>query len=335
MADIIFSEDSHVADSVYGNFQYPIKSIIEKRAEAFEAESLIDSVFSMQDSTHFAESYGSMTSMNDFEPVGENGAYPTNGMEEGYFKTVQNVTWKSMFSVSEEMIEDAQTIDLKQKPQQFVTAYYRTRERFAARMYGEAMKGSASFQMGKQTFDLTTADELPLFSKSHKSKKMKGVQSNAFADAFSVDALAQAESCMQNFMDDNGNILNIAPDTILIPNDAALKKAVMAAVGSDKDPNSNYNAFNNLYGRWNVICWPYLNQFIAAGSAPWVVLDSQYLKDNLAAVFQTRKKLTVHSKVEDNDANTWKGRARYNCSFVDWRFACCGGFTGGTQLIGA
>ena len=42
----------------------------------------------------------------------------------------------------------------------------------------------------------------------------------------------------------NDNILDVAPTTILIPNDADAKEAVFAAIGADKDPATSSNAFN-------------------------------------------------------------------------------------------
>ena len=41
MANITFSEGSGVNDSVFGKSQEPIKMFIEKRAEAFEAQSIM------------------------------------------------------------------------------------------------------------------------------------------------------------------------------------------------------------------------------------------------------------------------------------------------------
>ena len=34
----------------------------------------------------------------------------------------------------------------------------------------------------------------------------------------------------------------------------------------------------------------------------------------------------------DNDANVWNGRARFNAVFNDWRFACLGGVSSGSAL---
>ena len=47
-----------------------------------------------------------------------------------------------------------------------------------------------------------------------------------------------------------------------------------------------------------------------------------------------RAPLDVRSYVDENThANVWTGYARFGAGFNDWRFAACGGVTGGTQLI--
>ena len=128
----------------------------------------------------------------------------------------------------------------------------------------------------------------------------------------------------------------MAPDTILIPNQYALKKAVFAAIGADKDPDTANNGFNYQYGRWNVIVWPYLNQYLTAGASPWVLLDSRYNEDYGGAIWLDRTKLEVRSRIDEgNDANVWQGYARFIAGFNDWRFAACGGVTGGDKLLGA
>ena len=48
-----------------------------------------------------------------------------------------------------------------------------------------------------------------------------------------------------------------------------------------------------------------------------------------------RVKLEVRSELSSNDANVWKGYARFIAGFNDWRGFAVGGVTGGTQLIGA
>lgn len=331
--NITFSEGSGLNNSVFGNVQAPVRMFLEQRGEAFEQQSVLKNLFLMGKSENFGDTFTGMTAMEGFKPVGENGAYPTDGMQEGYSKFMSYMTWKDKFEISKEMIEDSKLLDLKKQPAAFMTAYGRTREKFGAALFAGAVAGKSAIQFAGASFDATTADGKPLFHTGHTAKVKGKAQANLFANAFDVDALGRAETAMHLFRGDNDNILDVAPDTILIPEDADLKKAVFAAVGSDKDPITANNAFNYQCGRWTIIVWSYLNQFLASGSKPWILLDSRYNETYGGAIWNDRVDLEMTSYVDQNtDANVWNGRARWNAVFNDWRFACCGGISGGTDL---
>lgn len=333
--NIIFSQASGLNDSIYGNCQAPIKMFIEQRGEEHENNSLLKDLFHMGTSENFGDLLTGMTAMEGFKPVGENGAYPTDGMQQGYEKLLRYITWKDSFSISKEMIEDSKLMDLKKRPQAFMTSYERTRELFGAALYANAAMGKATFKFRGHEFDTKTADGVGLFSTNHKPKVKGAVQSNMFSDEFSADALDRAESAMQLFRGDNDEILQVAPDTILIPNDPDLKRAVFAAVGADKDPMTANNGFNYQFGRWNIIIWSYLNQFVPAGKKPWILMDSKYNKTYGGAVWNDRVQLEVNSYIDNGtDANVWNGRSRFNAVFNDFRFASVGGVEGGTKLAG-
>lgn len=333
MAGIIFSEGSGLNNSIYGKSQEPIKMFLEKRGEEFEARSVLPEVFNMDTSTHWAEKFTTMTAMDGFKPVGENGAYPQDNMQEGYSKVLEHETWKDQFSVSREMIDDGKLMDMKKQPQAFISGYYRTREMFGAALIGAAISKQSSFNFRGKKFDATGADGQALFSKTHPSKVKGANQSNLFADAFSTDALGAIEERMQNFRGDNGDILDVAPTTILIPNDYALKRDIFAVLGADKDPDTANNGFNYLVGRYNVIVWNYLNQFITSGTHPWIVLDKNYNENYGTAMWLDRVKLEVRSELAENDANVWKGYARFTAGINDWRGMAVGGVAGGDTLV--
>lgn len=335
MANITFTEGAGLQDSIFGKSQAPIRMFIEKRGEAFEQDSMIPKLFNVSTSKHWGEKFTTMTAMDGFQPVGENGAYPVDGMQEGFDKFLEHMTWKNSFSISREMVEDAKLMDLKKQPAGFVTAYYRTREKFAAALLGGAVTGATTVKFGGKVFDTKSADGKCLFATAHPSKLGKGNQSNQFSDAFSVDALSAMETEMQGFKGDNGEILDVAPDTIVIPNEFTLKRDVFAAIGADKDPATANNGFNYQYGRWNVIIWPYLNQYITDGTKPYILLDSKYNEEYGSAIWLDRTALEVKSRIDDgNDANVWSGYARFIAGFNDWRAFAVGGVTAGSKLIG-
>ena len=263
----------------------------------------------------------------------ENGAYPVDGMEEGFSKTLEHITWKNSFAISREIMEDGKLLDLKKKPAGFVKSYYRTRENLGADLFGAAINGSSSTMFRGKKFDTTCADGLCLFHTAHKSKVKGATQSNLFSNAFSADALAYLEARMQNFKGDNNDLVNVVPNTILIPNDAAMKKAVFAAIGADKDPATANNGYNYVFGRWNVLIWNYLNPFVNSGVSPWIVADVEYNNEYGGAIFTDRTPLDIRSSIDENtDANVWRGYARFTAGFNDWRAFAVGGISGGTDL---
>ena len=329
---MIFSQSGGLNDSVFGKSQAPIRLFLEKRGEAYENESMLKNLFQMNKSNHFGEKYTALTAMEGFSPVGENGAYPEDMMQEGFSKLLENETWKDSFAISREMVEDGVLLDMKRKPSAFINGFYRTRERFGACLLGNAIVGNTTASFGGKSFDCTAADGKALFATDHGAKVKGAAQSNCYADAFSAEALGKMEIAMQSFRGDNGEMLDIAPDTIVIPNIYALKDAVFAAVGSNLEPTTGNNKYNYHCGCWNIQIWPYLNEFISSGTAPWLLLDSRYNKDVGSLVWQDRTELEVRSEIAENDANVWKGFARFAAGFNDWRGVCVGGVTGGSNL---
>ncbi len=328
----MFSKASNLNDSIFGRSAEPIMMFLDERAEAYQQLSAIPKLFHQKQSKNFAEKITSMTSMEGFQPVGEGGAYPKDEQQEGYSKIIEFETWKDQFTVTKEMMEDGKLLDFGGKPLGFITGYHRTREKFGANLFASGILGAQAKLNGK-TYSTTGADAKPVFAADHPAKVKGAVQSNRFAGEFSVDNLSKMENRMQGFRDDNGNILAIAPDTIVIPNDWKLKRDVFSVIGADKDPNTANNGFNYQFGRWNVIVWPYLNEYLGTDKQVWILLDSNYNEIYGGAVWLDRVPLTVSTWVDNNnDNNVWNGRARFMAGFNDWRFAAVGGVTGATTL---
>lgn len=330
MAGIVFSKASGLNDSIYGKSQEPIKALIESRVEAFESgRSVIKNIFVTETTDKFAEKFTYETALGNFSPVGEGGAYPESSFREGYSQVLEPDTWKNSFEVTQEMIEDSRMGKVKQRANIFTESWGRTREMYGAAMLYGGVAGSVAFQ--GRTFDCTTADGVALFSTAHTSVTGGANQSNLFAEAFSYDALCYAQEHMQNLTDDDGNLLGITPDTIIIPNNTTLKQAVFNAVGTEGgEPGTAVHGMNYQYGLWNIIIWPYLN---AHSTTAWFLMDSNYNSTYYGAVWLDRIPLSVRSEIASNDNNVFKGRARYIAGFNDWRaISCSYAASGGTDL---
>ena len=322
--------------TIYGDCQVPLKAFLESRGEAFQRESLLPYLYRMEKSRHWAERYSSETAMGDFEPVGEGGDYPKTGFEDGYFRDIVNMTFKQSFSVTQELVEDCLLGTMKQRANKLVTAYGRTREKFGRILYAGGLYGTTVSYKGK-TFACGSADGQALFSKTHPHKVNGAKQTNLYKGTFTNTLLGKIETEMQNIKGDNGELLGVAPDTIWIPNDAALKDAVFSAVGADKEPTSGNNAFNYQVGRWNIIVDPYLTAALTdlgkSSEKPFFLLDSKFIELNDGPIFQDRVPLDVKSVIDNNnDNNVWQGRARFGAGFADWRFVAVGNMSTGTDL---
>lgn len=322
--------------TIYGDCQVPLKAFLESRGEAFQRESLLPYLYRMEKSRHWAERYSSETAMGDFEPVGEGGDYPKTGFEDGYFRDIVNMTFKQSFSVTQELVEDCLLGTMKQRANKLVTAYGRTREKFGRILYACGLYGTTVSYKGK-TFACGSADGQALFSKTHPNKVNGAKQTNLYKGTFTNTLLGKIETEMQNIKGDNGELLGVAPDTIWIPNDAALKDAVFSAVGADKEPTSGNNAFNYQFGRWNIIVDPYLTAALTdlgkSSEKPFFLLDSKFIELNDGPIFQDRVPLDVKSVIDNNnDNNVWQGRARFGAGFADWRFVAVGNMSTGTDL---
>lgn len=335
MAHITFSEGSGLQNSIFGKSQAPIRRFIEKRAEAFEEKAVYKELFDINPSNRYAEKIASMTAMDGFQAVGENGAYPVTGFQEGYSKEFEHITWKNSFSISREIMDDSKLIDLRKRPEAFIGGYYRTRELYGAALVGGALLNATNtISFGGTKHSILGADGSRLFATNHPMKIKGGTQSNAYAGALSEANLGKLETLMQNACDDDGNTLNLAPDTIVIPNDYATKQLLFSILGSEKDPDTSNNGFNYLFGRWRVIIWPYLNQFIVGSTqTPWLLFDSSYNKQVGTAMWFDRVALEVRSSIDENtDANVWRGYGRFVAGFNDWRGMYAGGVNSGTAF---
>lgn len=336
MSGITFSQSSGVNNSVFGKSQEPIKSMITAGVESFEETSLLDKIFYMDTTKNFAEKYASMTALGDFKDVGENGATPLSDIQEGFCKVIEPTTWKLSFAITAEMMEDAKIGDIKNGTKRFTTSYGRTREKFGAALLANG-HATTMVHSGK-TYSITCADGTAMFNVAHPSKTQgtKFKQSNLFKGKFCVETLDAVQEAMQDFKDDNGNLLNVKPDTIIIPNSGPLKRDVLAAVGSELDPRGNNNAWNFQCGLWNVLVWGELPKTIN-GKPYFILMDSQYMQEYECMPWLDRVKLKVTSYIDNNThANVFSGRSRFAAGFNNWRGAAmCGeGFSSGTDLTG-
>lgn len=335
---VVLSEASGQLKALYGDVQKPIAAMLEHRAEDIEKqESMLFKAYKKKTSNHFAENYRSTTEMDEMMPVGENGAYPFSGFQEGYDKTIYNVTYKGGFGISRELMDDNVMTALGEKPEKMLRAYYRGRARNMAAMIGYALQGKETYTRNGWKFDTKGADGKCVFAKDHAPKVSGETQSNLYKDAFNSETLFAACMKMSTQKDDDGNTLSLHPSAILLPTlDPKLVHDVTTVVASFKQAENANNGINPLYGALNIYTCSYLNDFVQPiiedGGSPWILLDETYIQDADVAIYQERCDLEIRSELGNNDENLWKAYARYGLGFVDFRGMMAFGVTTGSSL---
>lgn len=334
MADLIFSAAAGLNDSIFGKSAYPIHMIMEQSLEAHEQQSVLKKLYKFEKSENWAEELTAMSAMDNWEVTPENGKPKKSGMQETFKKQIEHFEWTSEFDITRKMVDDARFNLMEMRARKMVQSYNRTREEFGIRMITNATGKALNFQ--NNLFDTTTADGVPLFSTKHPYYFAKTkYQSNLFKDAFSNRTLAKLESRMQNVEGDKGEVLAVAPTTILIPNEANIVYDVFEAIGADKDPDTSNNGFNYQYGRWNVIATPvkYWNIAADAETMPYILLDSNFNDTDLTAVWFERIPMEVDAWVENGTkAAIYTGYARFGVGFNNWRGMFMGGMASGDAL---
>lgn len=331
---MIYSKASGLNDSIFGKSQEPIKMLLESMEELHESESMISKIFNVINSDNFAEKFSYETAVGDFKPTGEGGEYPKTNFQEGYSKVVEPEVWKLQWSLTQEMVEDAKVgTVVRRKAAKPMQSYYRTREKFGANLLSSGIATSMAF--GGKSFDISGADGKALFATDHPSKTGGSAQTNLFNLEFTYENLAAAESKLRKQTDDDGNLLNINPNTIIIPDEPAIRRKVVEVLSADGKPGSADNDGNYHYGKWTVKIWGYLTDptGMTAGKDWWMLQDEDFCDVYETLIWIDRVPLQTKSWIDDNnDNNVFNMRARYGASPNNWRgiLACIPGL--GTSL---
>ena len=280
--------------------------------------------------------------MGNYEPGYDMEPAKLSDFKEGYSKIWKSTTWRNSFVISKQAVEDNQMMTISTDAMGFVKSYGRTREIFAFGMLAGALTGS--YTQGKFTFDclgmdtkdgtLEGAKQL-FFTKDHLPPVTTGrteKQSNKFhchvdltapnAHLKILNIVGYVENQMINYTDYDGNPTPMTPTTLLVPNHYAFRNALLTGLKTQYTEVLGNNGLNMEFGKWTVLTTPYLNNLKGFSNADqaFIMIDPAANKENLGAVFIDRVPLEVSSWFDQpNEANVWKGRARYSAGFGDFR----------------
>lgn len=115
---------------------------------------------------------------------------------------------------------------------------------------------------------------------------------------------------MRNFTDDQGNIIVVRPDLIVIPPD--LEETVVEITKTPKGLDTAHGNVNFLYGRYKYVVWDYLTD-----SNNWFLCDTALMKQYLNWFERIPAEF---GKTKDFDTYVAKFSVynRFSCGFSGW-----------------
>ncbi|MBE6644631.1 MAG: hypothetical protein E7612_04535 [Ruminococcaceae bacterium] len=331
---IIYSKSTATNNGAIGKLETPIKMIIEHESDLLTKKGGICSwLYNIEKSGRFGETIVGQNEFDVFKAVAEGAGAENDSIDEVYRKFIEHIQFMKEFTVTAEMMEDANygvAADAKRRAENFTRSYYKTINKICERALIGATSASTVF--ARATLDLTTADGLPLFSKSHKWGNAGQNQSNYFyGDIFSSgedgsrtsstavfeEALGELSVILRNMKDENGDPLGYTADTIILPGNRPIAETIAKKVcGSPGALGNGYNDINLHYGNWNVVILPNWQS-----SDDRVMIMSSEANKNLSGnMFFNRVPLTVSSWVDNHTGNyIWNGRCRFGVGFGTYK----------------
>lgn len=271
-------------------------------------QSMIPNIFGMETSQRAFEEHlgvGQLSSTGwNFEDTGR---VQYDERNKGYKTTFTHHEFSKGFIVQRKLVDDNLTHIAFDDAEGLGDSAFRLREKSAANVFANA------FTTGTDTegFPIAGPDAVALCSASHpRSADDSAVQSNTGTAALTKDNLGTIRVTMMRLTDDRGDLMNVMPDTILIPPELDDQAATITR--SALDPTSANNAINPQNGRFKVENWHYLTD-----TNNWFLIDSARRRKALLWYERIPVEYTTTVDTETQSLRT-SAYMRFSRGFRDW-----------------
>jgi hypothetical protein len=199
------------------------------------------------------------------------------------------------------------------------------------------MSAASYTNMDGETVATTSADGQNIFDSDHTITGGSGTYANLMTTAFSRAGLEEAENLFNTFVDNNGNIVLVEPDTIVTGRNVTIQNAVKEFLKSTLIPDEANNATNVYQGKYKHLVLPYLSTTLAGAPTTsydnyWMLADLKHT-DAICEISEnpTFKAPSVGGNGEDFETDDWKFKssATYDYGVLDFKWIV--GSTGATS----
>jgi len=272
---------------------------------------MIDQLFGVETSTKFAEHYQGMGAIGTV-PVFD-GTVPYADYDAGYRTDIRNYEFALGLQAERRLIDDDQFGEIRRRGERLADAFSNTIETDAANVFVNAFTDGGTNRMGAST---NGADGVALLSAAHPHSPANSstTQSNEGTLALTLANLDTTRQAMLNWTDDKDNLLNVVPDTLLVPAELERTATQIVAQRAIYEPGSAQFDVNMFAGRMNVVVW---NRLTDANA--WFLADSQSMKRHLIWQWRIRPEFAQENDFDGLQAK-FRGYMRYGIGWDDWRF---------------
>lgn len=333
---------SSVGDDTWNEWSDQLDAcIVEEDANKSQDDAIVSALANEKKSNRFGEKGITIGGLDNFAVKAESANAAEDSLEEGYDKIITHYSFAKSVVLSKELADDNNVDLMRVRARSLVKAYKRTRAQYITDVITKSVMTSSSAYNTTMTFggqsgiDITTPDGMSLFNNAHPLHSDKTVkQSNIYTNAFgsNADILNVLANKMRNFTDENGNVLGIVADTIVIPGNVPdLEDTIKKIIGSDGEVGTNNNDINTQRGKWKLVIdhlWT-----VSGAAKPYIIMSSEANKDLMGTMFYNRLGLDVKSEVKTESRNLlYNGFSRWSAGFYNWRHMIMGGAAYGTTL---
>lgn len=225
--------------------------------------SMIPTLFNVQSSSSATEkSFGVGTLSSDGWDFETSGHVLYDDVHKGWEKTYTHEEFAKGVVVERKLIDDNQTRIAFGRASALGDSLFRKREKTAANVFNNA-------------FTDTGPDSQSLCDTDHPySAEDTTTYSNEGSTALSKSSVSSTRQLMNAFVDDQGDLMDVMADTILVPPE--LEDTAIEITKSVLDPTSANNAVNPQAGRFRTIVWHYLTD-----ANNWFMIESARMRQFL------------------------------------------------------
>lgn len=286
--------------SALTNLGVALNAVFVQQLQAVAGDSLLNTLYNVQESNRAVERRHGVGGMGDVPTF--TGAIEYDSFEPLYRTDYTHIEYAKGIAVERKLIDDDEYGVISGRAQKLGLTFDRTIEKHAVSVFANAF---ASTSAG--------ADGVALCATNHPySPTNAGTQGNKGTSALTESSLTATRQLMLKFKDDRGEVMNTAPDTLLVP--VELEEAARVIVESGQRSGTANNDANTNRG-YRIVVSRYLTD-----ANDWFLIDSRMAKMYLNWFWRVQPEFAEDPSSDYNLVMKYRGYMRYSFGFDAWQW---------------